>query len=753
DTKNMLLFVASQNEVLLNAVESSNASYGTLSDEAIEKKLISIDSDWESKGWSEHENFLTKSAAAQVLNDLARTSMMPFVEMAVTDIKGGLVAATAKTDDFYQADEEWWQAAYKGGLGTFYLSTNIDSEEGQSPFFSLSCPIINKNGMTAGILRLVIEKERFFRPIFDVYFGKGSYAGVVTGAGANVYNSYAGEISPAVFKTFFDAVVSNSSTGKKIFKVNGLGNIFLGFSRIEGAWFSSGSSWYVYCLKSSKLALAPLNRTAGYLCLVWLFEMFCLYGLTIFFSRKFVEPLEYFKKACESVKRGKLESNLKIASGDEFEELAADFNEMISELRQSTVSKEYFNKIIQNMSDILFVVNPFGVIDLANKRASELLGYDEEELKGKEAIQIFSKKDRYVISWGLKGLIEEGALKDKKISLVTKTRKEIEVYLGTRSIRDSAGNLMGLVCLAKDMTEITRLLNDLQRSNEEIERHKDELERSLKELTENRDVMLSILEDTDESKKQLEETLRKLKETQNELLHAEKMISLGQIAAGVAHEINNPLFVISGEAEMLHMDKALSAGARDSIKTIREQVDRIGDIIKRLLEFSRKKEVKFALIDLNSVADKSIDLLKYQAKTFSSVEIVNKLSKDPLFVQGDINQLHEVFVNILLNGIQAMEENGGPLTLSSYIEIIKNRTGKYEEGRKLAVIQIKDKGVGMDEETKKRIFDPFFTTKKNGIGLGLAVCFGIIENHNGTIDVESRPGEGTTFSVKLPLSK
>lgn len=752
--KSMLLFVTSHNETLIRAVEKANASYGALSDEEIVKKLKAVDSDWKSTGWKAREDEFTKSPVGSVLQDFVYVSRVPIVEIHVADIKGGLVATTSKTIDYYQADEEWWQGAYKAGLGFFYLSASEYDESSNKTYFSFSCPIVNFDGMVVGVLKAVIEKDRLFESAFDIYFSRGSYAGVMTSQGVNIYNSYVGEASPVLLKSLYDFLVSKDGNSKKIFQAKGLGYVLAGFSKVKGALFDQEGALLVYCLKNSRLVLAPLHRTAGYLCLVWLLEMLCLYGLVMLITHRFVEPLEYFKKACESVKMGKFDSTLKIVSGDEFEDLASDFNEMVDELRQSTVSREYFNKIIQNMSDILFVVNPFGVIDFANKRASELLGYEEGELKGREAIQIFSKKDRYVISWGLKGLIEEGALKDKKICLVTKTGTEIEVYLGTRSIRDSGGNLLGLVCLAKDMTEITRLLNDLQKSNEEIQRHKDDLERSLKELMENRDVMLSILEDTDESRRALEETLRKLRETQDELLQAAKMVSLGQISAGVAHEINNPLFVISGESEMMHIDKTLPESVRESAKTIREQVDRIGVIIKRLLEFSRKKDVRLAVINVNELMEKSVELLKYQTRILGNVEIVNHISGAPLYVKGDSNQLHEVFINIMLNAIQAMEEKGGSLTLASFIEVAATHgLSKFRAGEKIAVIQFTDNGVGMSEETKKRIFDPFFTTKKSGIGLGLAVCFGIIENHNGVIEVESQPGEGTVFSVKLPLAE
>lgn len=468
-------------------------------------------------------------------------------------------------------------------------------------------------------------------------------------------------------------------------------------------------------------------------------------------------PFRVLRKSLQRVARGGDMQNVVLKTGDEFEALASDFNLMLDKLKTSVVSKDYFNQIIQNMSDILFVVDRHGAVEFVNKQTCKLLGYVPEELKSKEATQLFAKKDRYVISWGLKGFVEESSLKDKRVYLATKAGTEIEVYLGMRFLRDAANNITGIICLAKDMTEVNRLLDEVIRSNAEISRHKQELERSIRELTDYKNVILSILEDTNESKETLEVTLAKLKETQGELLQAEKMASLGQIAAGVAHEINNPLFVISGETEMLGMDEAISQSVKDSIRVIREQVNRVVEIIRRLLEYSRKREIKFASVDINALVEKSVVLLKYQAKAVGRLEVEVKLSADPIVIQGDQNQLQEVFLNIMLNAVQAMEEKGGVLTIRVFSEIISPQRSKgrdrFQTGDSLGGVEFSDTGCGMDEETQKRIFDPFFTTKKSGTGLGLSVCAGIIENHGGSTSVESTVGKGTTFTVLFPLLK
>ncbi|MBI5873667.1 MAG: PAS domain S-box protein [Candidatus Omnitrophica bacterium] len=752
-----LAFVASHNESIRTIVEKANLSYAGLSEEQSISRIKQADILWDKGGWERLDKELFQNPVSAVLSDLKQISGTSAVEIFVTDIKGAVVAATGKTKYYYFAEQEWWQKTHKNGLGSFYLSV-ADSDDDQTASFILACPVINADGTVIGVMKAAIGKDRFLRSLFDIYLGKGVYSGILARQGVSIFSSDPhSAVSDTLLRSVYDLLAFQKASFDNVIKVPGAGRFIVGFSKVEGVVFDPVGDWYIYCLRDVRQVLASLQAHTHSLFFIWAAMLVLLYIFTIFISRKVVEPIGILKKGCEKVKEGVLDSIIGIYSGDEFEELAVNFNVMVEELRQSMVSKDYFDKIIQYMSDILFVITPYGLIDLANKRALELLGYTQQELKGKDAIDIFSKRDRYIVSWGLKGLIEEGSLKDKKICLLTKAGKEIEVYLGTRIIKDVSGNLTGLVCLAKDLTEVSKLLVDLQKSNEQIEKHKHDLEKSFNDLSESRDVILSILEDTNESKAELEETLEKLRRAQDELLQAEKMVSLGQIAAGVAHEINNPLFVISGEAEMMGMDENLPESVKESVRIVREQVTRIGDIIKRLLEFSRKKEVAFSRINLNELLDRSIKLLEYQAKATGHVDIINEISQQPIFVSGDQNQLHEVFLNIMLNGIQAMEEKGGTLTLTSFSGIIDPDVGrqvsKFKAGQKVAVIKFKDTGIGMSEETVKRIFEPFFTTKKTGTGLGLSVCFGIIENHGGIIDVESEVGKGTTFVVELPLAR
>ena len=258
-----------------------------------------------------------------------------------------------------------------------------------------------------------------------------------------------------------------------------------------------------------------------------------------------------------------------------------------------------------------------------------------------------------------------------------------------------------------------------------------------------------------ESERKLQEAYDNLRTTQTQLIQAEKMTLLGQLSAGVAHEINNPVAVISGEAQMLFKDDCKDQETKEASRVILEQAKRIEMITRRLLEFSRRKESKQQSVDLNEAIEKSLALLSYQAKV-GNVVTIKKLDSSLPKVLGDFDQLQEVFLNLALNAVQAMER-GGTLTIRSrrdkVTEDARRKIDILKYDQEIVMVEVEDTGIGMDEVALKKCFDPFFTTKEKGTGLGLSVCYGIVESHGGMIEVRSQLGKGSTFIVKLPVFK
>ena len=230
---------------------------------------------------------------------------------------------------------------------------------------------------------------------------------------------------------------------------------------------------------------------------------------------------------------------------------------------------------------------------------------------------------------------------------------------------------------------------------------------------------------------------------QEEIMKSEKLAMIGRLAAGVAHEINNPLGSILLFSRLL-LRKAPAEGLqRENLERITKEAERCQKIVQGLLEFAHKQEPKTEPLDINEVVQKSVSLLEKQAM-FHNVNIVKDFQRDLPPVCADASQLQEVFVNILVNSAEAM--NGeGTLTITTRAVPDDDRVE----------IRFADTGCGIPEEDLHRLFEPFFTTKDvgNGTGLGLSISYGIIQRHGGTVEVASRVNEGSTFLITLPATK
>ncbi len=257
------------------------------------------------------------------------------------------------------------------------------------------------------------------------------------------------------------------------------------------------------------------------------------------------------------------------------------------------------------------------------------------------------------------------------------------------------------------------------------------------ELKKSRD---AIEEWTQTLERRVEERTRELQQVQDQLIRAGKMAALGELAAGVAHEINNPLTGVLTFSSLMLKKVDENHPWKKDLENIVQQTTRCRNIVKGLLDFARQRKPDKKESDVHTLINNTLLLLEKQAP-FQNIQIIKDFHPDLPKLLIDADQIQQVFMNILLNAADAMGGNAGVLTIQTAL-----KDGKAE-------ISFTDTGCGIPSEHLSKLFDPFFTTKQTGkgTGLGLAISYGIIQSHNGEIEVESQVGKGSTFRIKLPI--
>ncbi len=276
--------------------------------------------------------------------------------------------------------------------------------------------------------------------------------------------------------------------------------------------------------------------------------------------------------------------------------------------------------------------------------------------------------------------------------------------------------------IVKAPREIEKLSASLNQMAKQLDQEKMELEAWGEKLEK------KVAQRTDEIKK-----------IHSQLFRSEKLASLGKLAAGVAHEINNPLTGILTNSSLLLDDLPEKDPKREDVEIIVKETIRCREIVKRLLDFARQTKPLKELVDINTIIESIILLVRNQT-SFRNIDVKKNLFDKLPEIMADRDQIQQVFINIIINAAEAMPK-GGTLTIDTLLSSPEDFIN----------VKFSDTGHGIPSHLKEKIFDPFYTTKESGTGLGLSISYGIIEQHGGEINVDSISGEGTTFTIKLPI--
>jgi len=368
--------------------------------------------------------------------------------------------------------------------------------------------------------------------------------------------------------------------------------------------------------------------------------------------------------------------------------------------RKFELAEENYQDLFNNACEPMWVHDLDGNFIIANKASESVTGYTIEEILGMNVKTFLDERSLDIAREVRRKLLENKPLEQPYEQRLIRKNGIAEIMMMATSLVTIDGKVVGFQHIARDVTK----------------------EREMQES--------------------LSAAYQELKQSQEQLIQAEKLTSLGQLAASIAHEVNNPiagvliytqLLMKKITADTLPKEKAL-----DYLSKMDSELTRIGRLIRNLMDFARQTNPSLALIHLNEVIDRANSLVAHSAD-IQHVDVVRDLGPSLPEVMADPDQLQQVLANLMLNAIQAMPE-GGTLTL---------HTSADSEGK--VRIDVQDTGIGISKENMQKLFTPFFTTRKEvkGVGLGLAVAHGIIERHKGRIEVSSEEGKGSTFTISL----
>jgi len=620
------------------AIKDTNLKYSAIPVKEILEYFVNMDQEWK-------QSSVDNPVVSKYINNMLSQRLKKFAEtkgsiaeIFFTDKYGGLVAASGKTSDFYQADEEWWQKAFNEGKGNVFIGEMEFDDSSKTWSIAIAVPVYNKEAGVIGVCKAVYNTLGFSDVVSKFEIGLTGRAMLFDNTGSLICQS--GHKLPEIKNSVLpDWNAIKESQFKKPFLSSAYirrdtGSVFL----ISWAvvpykdLLQQGVKWFACVEQDAK------EISLGQELVVLLYSIALLVVLVIlswYFSFLFVrilmQPIEKMRLGVQEITQGNLSYHLNLKSGDELEDLADSFNAMINKLSGTLVSRD--------------------------------------------------------------ALIKEIA-----------ERKQVESIL--------------------------------ESSNEKLEKQSEELNVHLEKSKKAHEIMMSMLEDNNIIREVMEKNLAELKQAQEMMVQIAKLSAVGQLASGVAHEVKNPLgIILQGINYLEHKISDKEKDTREVLEMMKGGIERADKIINGLLDFSKSNKLDFKQEDINSVLESSINLAQVSSR-FLGVKVIKELTRHLPKVKVDKNKMEQVFINLLVNAAQAMN-NEGIITVRSYVKKIekleKSRIDKgmdyFAVGEEALIVEIIDTGVGISEENLKKIFDAFFSTKGPKGGGGFR--FRNMLEHNG----------------------
>ena len=346
-------------------------------------------------------------------------------------------------------------------------------------------------------------------------------------------------------------------------------------------------------------------------------------------------------------------------------------------------TEEHLAQVVDSANDIIVSTEPSGKIISWNSTIEKITGFNFRDVKGKPFTILLAEEDHNSFLSIVHQLLKKKKVRDREFSVLNRESVVVDILWSFSAMHNENGNVIGFVIVGHDLTE--------------------------------------------------------RKELQTKLIQSAKMVSLGTMAGGIAHEIRNPLAIIDSAAQILKKHSENEEIRNLSIEKIRNATNRAANIVDDLLKFAHQSEFTPEKFDFNELVENTLKLIKNQL-SIQHIKVEKNYDSELPLVRGNKNQIQQVIINLLLNSCKSFKKTG----------TIWIQTKKVQN---ILEIKIKDNGSGIPEKDLPMIFDPFFTTQPigKGTGLGLSVTYGIIKQHNGTIEVSNRTEKGTVFTITIPI--
>src|SRR4030043_142488 len=706
----------SKDLILQNSVLESNREFEKLSD--IQAYINKKDLEWTSAPKESITPFMQKIINNVLSNELRERKLYfknkygydVFSELIVTNKYGANVAQTGKTTDYRQDDEGWWQAAKND---RFYIHDIGYDESSDTYAIDFGIRIENKEGNFIGVMKVVLTIKELINIIKGPELietlkdNNRVKRMLITKNGGIIYSTqshkFLGKV-PDEFLSNFKKDRTGSFIAEAVTKEKGEKLFSYARSNFRGL------DWILILEHETKEIFAPINELRDGIFIIALTVTIFAILISLLFSRSITKPVTKLRDAAIKIGKGTLDTKIEVKSKDEIGLLAQTFNQMALSLDRDITerkrvekalreSEQKYRTLFEESKDVIYISTPEGKFLDINPAGIELFGYPSKE----EFLQIDITHDLYISPVDRekfqKVLARQGYSKDYEVVFRKKDGEHVIVLLTTTIVRDERGEIVAYRGIMKDITE----------------------------------------------RKKLEE----------QLLQAQKMEAIGQLAGGIAHDFNNILTAIIGFGNLLKMETSEDDILRSYITPILNSAERAANLTQALLAFSRRQIISPKPVNLNEII---LGLERLLSRVIGEdIELSTVLADRDLIIMADSGQIEQVLMNLATNARDAMPD-GGKLTISTKIveldsEFIK--THGFGKKGPYALVSVEDTGHGIDEKTQERIFEPFFTTKEvgKGTGQGLAMVYGIIKQHDGYINLYSEQGMGTIFNIYLPLIK